>query len=51
MSKLLDSLREYFENTPKEILEEDWKELEHWNEIGPNAEEYCNWVKEQHKNK
>lgn len=46
MSKLVDSLREYLDNTPKDILEEDFKELEYLNEIGPDAEEYCKHLKE-----
>ena len=33
---LLENLEDYFENTPKEILDNDWKEIEYLNEIGPS---------------
>lgn len=45
MGKLLSSLKEYFNNTPKEELEKDLKELEYLNEIGPDVEEYCEYLK------
>lgn len=37
MSKLRESLRNYFENTPEEILKRDLDELEYLNKIGPDA--------------
>nr|DAI16456.1 MAG TPA: hypothetical protein [Bacteriophage sp.] len=37
MSKLLESLENYFKNTPKEQLDKDWKEIEYLNEIGPDV--------------
>lgn len=40
MGKLLNQLKEYFENTPKEVLEKEAKELEYLNEIGPDVLEY-----------
>ena len=33
MGKLLDRLKKYFSNTPKEQIEKDWEELKHLNEI------------------
>lgn len=33
MSKLLESLENYFKNTPKEQLDKDWKEIEYLYEI------------------
>lgn len=47
MRNLYDSLSNYFENTPKEILDKDWKEIENLNKIGPDVIEYANSVKEQ----
>lgn len=45
MGKLLDSLKDYFENTPQEVLDSDFKEMAHLNEIGPDAIEYAEHVK------
>lgn len=36
-SPLIKGLREYFENTPPEQLEKDFKELEPYNQIGPDV--------------
>ena len=46
MVKISDSLKKYFENTPKEVLDKDWEDIKHLNEIGPDAIEYCKLVKE-----
>lgn len=46
MGNLFESLEDYFENTPKEILDNDWKEIEYLNEIGPDVIEYAEYVKE-----
>jgi len=48
MSKLLESLENYFRNTPKEQLDKDWEEIEYLNEIGPDVFEYAEFVKNQH---
>lgn len=45
MGKLLESLKEYLNNASKEELEENWKELEPYNEIGPDALEYYEELK------
>lgn len=45
MGVLLESLRNYFRNTPKEQLDKDWKEIEYLNEIGPDVFEYAEFVK------
>lgn len=45
MGKLLNQLKEYFENTPKEVLEKEAKELEYLNEIGPDVLEYAKLVR------
>lgn len=42
---LLKSLRDYFENTPEDVLKKDLEELEYLNEIGPEAIEYCENLK------
>lgn len=50
MGKLYDDLMKHFENTSQEELDKEWREIESLNEIGPDAIEYANWVKE-YKNK
>lgn len=48
MGRLLDSLIKYLENTPQEVLEEEWNKVKHLNEFGPDAVEYCRRVKAQY---
>jgi hypothetical protein len=45
MGSLLESLKKYFENTPQDILDNEWKEIEELNEIGPDVIEYAEYVK------
>lgn len=45
MDNLFESLKYYFENTPKEILENDWEEIKYLNGIGPDVIEYAKFVK------
>lgn len=41
MSKVLESLKKYFEETPKEQLDKDFKEIDNkWGHIGPTVEEW-----------
>ncbi len=40
MGKLVQELMEYLNNTSNEQLEEDFKELEYYNEIGLNVEDF-----------
>ena len=35
MEKLLKQLKEYFDNTPKDLLEKEAEEWSYLNEIGP----------------
>jgi len=46
MGNLFENLKKYFENTPRDILENDWKEIEYLNEIGSDVIEYAKYVKE-----
>lgn len=41
MGRFSESLKRYFEETPKEQLDADWEEIKHLNEIGPDVIEYC----------
>lgn len=41
-SKLIQGLYDYFDNTSPEQLEQDWKELEKFNQYGPDIEECLN---------
>lgn len=45
MGNLFESLKNYFESTPQDVLENDWKEIEYLNEIGPDVIEYAEYVK------
>lgn len=47
MGNLFESFKDYFENTPKDVLDNDWKEIKHLNEIGPDVIEYAKFVREQ----
>lgn len=47
MGNLFESLKNYFESTPKEVLDNEWKEIKYLNEIGPDVIEYAKFVKEQ----
>ena len=49
MGNLFESLKDYFENTPKDVLDNDWKEIEKLNEIGPDVIEYARYVKSLYK--
>ena len=42
---LLQQLIEYFDNTPRYVLEKEWNELSYLNEIGPTVNEYLECVK------
>lgn len=46
MGVLADSLKRHFEETPKEVLDKEWEEIKHLNEIGPDVLEYCKRVRE-----
>lgn len=49
-SELSKDLEKYLEEATPEELEENWKELEPYNDIGPDATEYINYIKELKKN-
>lgn len=46
---LLQGLEEYFRNTPKEQLDKNLEELEKYNEIGSDVDEYLKSVQESIK--
>lgn len=46
MGKLLENLKNYFENTPKDILERELNALDYLNDIGPDVIEYAEQVRE-----
>ena len=46
MGNLFESLKDYFENTPNDVIENDWREIEYLNEIGPDVIEYAEFVRE-----
>ena len=42
---MADQLREYFRNTPKEVIDKEFKEMHKKYNYGPDAIEYCETVK------
>lgn len=42
MSKLLDNLKHYLENSSEEEPQKNWESLEKFSHIKPNAKEYVN---------
>lgn len=42
---ILQQLKEYFDNTPRDVIEKEWEELSHLNEIGPTVDEYLESVR------
>lgn len=46
-SKLIQGLQDYFNNTSPEQLEKDWKDLDKFNQYGPDIEE-CLELGKQH---
>lgn len=46
MGKLLENLKNSFENTPKDILDRELNALDYLNEIGPDVLEYAEQVRE-----
>ena len=40
MNAILEQLKEYFNNTPRDVIEKEWHEYDKYNEIGPTVGEY-----------
>lgn len=43
-SNLLHQLKEYFESTPREVVEKEWHKYDKYNEISPKVNEYLEYV-------
>lgn len=41
---LLQQLRDYFDNTPREVVEKEWHDYDKYNEIAPTVNEYLEYV-------
>ncbi len=46
MGTLLDSIKKYFENTPSDILQDDFNKRKHLNDIGPDVIEYAESIRD-----
>lgn len=46
---LLQQLKDYFVNTPREIIEKEWHEYDKYNEIEPTVKEYLEYVNKIYK--
>lgn len=49
MYNFFESLKKYFELTPKEIIIKDWEEIKYLNQIGPDVSDYYNYIKDNIK--
>lgn len=45
MSKLVEELKNKLDSMTQEELDEEWKKLEKWNNVGPTVEEYFEGLK------
>ena len=48
-SLMLQKLKEYFNNTPKEQLEKDLEEIKQYQNIGPTVDEYIEYMERRFK--
>lgn len=44
MDAILEQLKEYFNKTPRDIIEREWHEYDKYNNIGPTVNEYLAFV-------
>ena len=52
MGKIYDALKEHFENTPKDVLDKEFEEINSkWGNIGPDVDEYVKFVESIKKKK
>ena len=49
MYDCFESLKKYFELTPKEIINKDWEEIKYLNQIGPDVSDYYKYIKDNIK--
>lgn len=46
MGKIYDTLKEHFENTPKDVLDREFEEINSkWGNIGPDVDKYEKFVR------
>lgn len=43
---ILEQLKEYFKNTPREEIEKNWKAFEEYNTIGPTIDNFLEQIKQ-----
>lgn len=46
---MVDQLRKYLLNSTKEQRDRDYEELKEWNEVGPDAKEYIEFLETLNK--
>ena len=49
MGNLAENLKKHLAETPKEQLEQEWKEIEKYNNVGPIVFDYLDFIKNQPK--
>lgn len=47
--KLLEDLREYFRNTPREKVLKAWEKSKEFDKVGPTVDEFFSHMKEKNK--
>ena len=46
MGEIYDQLKEYFKNTPKDVLDKEFEEINSkWGSIGPDVDKYEKFVR------
>lgn len=49
MGKLYDSLKKFFDNATQEELDQAWKEVERFKDVGPTVDEYIENAKKMRR--
>ncbi len=44
MNTILEQLKKYFDNTPRDIIEEEWSQFSCYDDVGPTVEEFLSFT-------
>jgi hypothetical protein len=47
MNAILEQLKQYFDNTPRDIIKEEWNEFCSYDDIGPTIDEFLSFTNER----
>ena len=48
-NEILNQLIDYFNNTPRDVIEKEWRDYDKYNEVGPTIKEYMEFVNSNRK--